>query len=158
MGKYIDFLDISNNSLTGELPTTVFKNARMTTVNLSNNKLSGSIKGSFVTGFDSIGRIYLNNNRLTGIIPTQMAELDYIDLSGNDLHGSIPLNVLTSTSIESLNLAGNRLSGTLPSEACVFAANGATCDLSGNKYVHCITEINLIILYVVCMIFILISS
>jgi hypothetical protein len=66
-----------------------------------------------MTGLD------LSCNKLTGIIPSQIGDLQQIralNLSHNYLSGPIPVNFSNLTQIESLDLSYNNLSGKIPSE------------------------------------------
>ncbi|KAF6167610.1 hypothetical protein GIB67_031193 [Kingdonia uniflora] len=70
-----------------------------------------SITLALVTSMD------LSANNLSGTIPTEMTSLvglRWLNLSGNSLTGMIPKNVGSMTSMESLDLSNNHLSGEIP--------------------------------------------
>ncbi|XBJ20076.1 hypothetical protein VPH35_010953 [Triticum aestivum] len=90
---YFVSIDLSGNSLTGEIPTDITSLAALMNLNLSSNKLSGQI-------LNMIGA---------------MQSLVSLDLSGNKLSGGIPLSLSSLTSLEALNLSYNNLSGRIPS-------------------------------------------
>ncbi|VAH22413.1 unnamed protein product [Triticum turgidum subsp. durum] len=90
---YFVSIDLSGNSLTGEIPTDITSLAALMNLNLSSNKLSGQIP-------NMIGA---------------MQSLVSLDLSGNKLSGGIPLSLSSLTSLEALNLSYNNLSGRIPS-------------------------------------------
>ncbi|XP_041001772.1 receptor-like protein 13 [Juglans microcarpa x Juglans regia] len=63
--------------------------------------------------------IDLSSNQLTGSIPSEMGELSqlrFLNLSNNSLTGSIPISFRNLTSMESLDLSHNKLRGRIPSE------------------------------------------
>lgn len=66
-----------------------------------------------------VTQVHLQNNRLTGSIPAQVASLAHLqllDLSGNQLVGSIPKQLGNLSSLEYLLLGNNRLTGSIPPE------------------------------------------
>ncbi|XP_044949710.1 receptor-like protein EIX2 [Hordeum vulgare subsp. vulgare] len=91
--EYFVSIDLSGNSLTGEIPTEITSLAALMNLNLSSNKLSGKIPN----------------------IIGAMQSLVSLDLSGNKLSGGIPSSLSNLTSLEALNLSYNNLSGRIPS-------------------------------------------
>ena len=79
-------------------------------------------KGLYVAGDDfgaHVRRITLDNNNLTGTIPTglnKLVFLDTLDLSENHLSGAIPVELCTLSQLQMLRLNNNSLSGTIPVE------------------------------------------
>ncbi|XP_065035065.1 receptor-like protein EIX2 [Musa acuminata AAA Group] len=86
-------LDLSNNSLIGEIPKGIGDLARLKNLNLSRNYLQGKIPWE-------IGG---------------MKSLESLDLSINDLYGSIPESLSALYFLSYLNLSYNNLSGMIPS-------------------------------------------
>ncbi|KAF3451834.1 hypothetical protein FNV43_RR07930 [Rhamnella rubrinervis] len=67
--------------------------------------------------FCHISSIYLYNRGLTGIIPEEIASLEYLkvlDLSHNKLHGAIPAALGKLSLLYRLDLSYNQLSGHIP--------------------------------------------
>ena len=67
----------------------------------------------------NLGRLWLENNHLTGSIPPglgELANLDWLSLSGNDLTGSIPPELGGLANLRGLLLGGNNLTGSIPAE------------------------------------------
>eukprot|EP00201_Polytomella_parva_P003592 CAMPEP_0175079618 /NCGR_PEP_ID=MMETSP0052_2-20121109/24930_1 /TAXON_ID=51329 ORGANISM="Polytomella parva, Strain SAG 63-3" /NCGR_SAMPLE_ID=MMETSP0052_2 /ASSEMBLY_ACC=CAM_ASM_000194 /LENGTH=688 /DNA_ID=CAMNT_0016349983 /DNA_START=1100 /DNA_END=3163 /DNA_ORIENTATION=+ len=88
-------LDLSNNSISGVLPsnTSYFPGFLYPSLiwNLSRNAISGSIANE--TFFHSALALDLSYNRLSGILPANWTVLEtatYIDLSYNNLSGTLP--------------------------------------------------------------------
>ncbi|XP_047943776.1 receptor like protein 22-like [Salvia hispanica] len=117
-----DYLNLSFNLLTGlEKPRFV---AHVTYLDLQSNKLLHStLLSSILTSpnvSDSV--ILLANNQLTGVIPTSIcncnaSSLSVLDLSFNNLSGSIPPCLIEKDLVrEVLNLRGNKISGVIPDQ------------------------------------------
>ncbi|EPS63556.1 hypothetical protein M569_11228, partial [Genlisea aurea] len=86
----MESLDLSNNALTGGLPSKIGDWGRLKLLNLANNSLSGPLPGEL----------------------TKLSMLEHLDLSHNDFNGQIP-GTLTS-SLQYLDVAYNNLSGMIP--------------------------------------------
>ncbi|KAJ3693226.1 hypothetical protein LUZ60_008706 [Juncus effusus] len=86
------FLDLSYNKLTGTVPETLGFMVYLQVLNLGHNDLTGTIPDSF-SHLKSIGALDLSNNRLTGLIPSGLGTLNFLadfDVSNNELTGPIP--------------------------------------------------------------------
>lgn len=107
-------LNLSNRGLKNTIPATLFggdKLNRVKKIDLSNNKLTGTIPTGFGTLL-TLEELNLGNNDLTGTIPTSLSSLlllKRLDLSFNSLTGNFPsgltdiatLSALTFMSIDS---------------------------------------------------------
>ncbi|XP_039138196.1 receptor-like protein EIX2 isoform X2 [Dioscorea cayenensis subsp. rotundata] len=86
-------LHLSNNEFFGELPLS-FKNCTsLKTLDLENNKISGSIPAWLGEKLQALETLELRYNMLTGTIPPQLGNLTHlhlIDVSNNHLSGAIP--------------------------------------------------------------------
>nr|XP_027125665.1 receptor-like protein EIX2 [Coffea arabica] len=109
-------LDISRNSLTGGIPLSIGNMTSLTTLVISNNRLSGDIP-DFWSNIPDLYILDMSNNSLTGRIPTSIGSLSFVKfliLSGNNLSGKLPSSLRNCTSTFSLDLGDNQLSGRLP--------------------------------------------
>lgn len=103
-------------------------------LNLSHNSIEGGISASFFAGVsDYIATLDLSHNKLSGtlqgITNLTAKSIQYLDFSSNDLTGSIPTYMTTLINLEHLDLSDNNLSGSLP----VFEISGLTyVNFSGN--------------------------
>ncbi|MCD7469660.1 LRR receptor-like serine/threonine-protein kinase ghr1 [Datura stramonium] len=128
----VKYLSLSQNQLTGSLVSgseaQAFGNLKV--LDLSYNQLSGELPGfNFVYDLQVLK---LSNNRFSGLVPNDLLKgdalvLTELDLSGNNLTGSI--SMITSTTLRVLNLSSNALSGELP----LVTGSTAVLDLSKNQ-------------------------
>ncbi|MFZ5983649.1 MAG: PKD domain-containing protein [Acidobacteriota bacterium] len=68
---------------------------------------------------NTVIRLGLPNNHLTGQIPEiwdQLPDLQYLDLSSNDLEGPLPATLGKCWAVDTAYFAGNRLLGPIPAE------------------------------------------
>ncbi|PIA31244.1 hypothetical protein AQUCO_05100037v1, partial [Aquilegia coerulea] len=104
-------------------------------IDLSDNKLYGELPNNW-SGFKNLTNIRISNTNITGRIPTGLAELKILgdlDISKNHLIGEIPRELGKLTSLSKLNFSGNNLDGNLPKE--LGKLNGLeTLDLSSNSF------------------------
>ncbi|RZC73023.1 hypothetical protein C5167_048502 [Papaver somniferum] len=89
----------------------------LTIMDLSDNSLSGDIPEE-LTNLISLRSLNLSRNHFTGRVPNKignMSILESLDLSKNELSGSIPQSMVNLTFLSHLNLSYNNLSGKIPS-------------------------------------------
>ena len=102
-------------------------NGRVTELDLSSNRLSGSLPPELgqlsqlqrliISGFD-IGD-FIPSGQLSGSIPRELGQLSQLQelfLGGNQLSGSIPRELSQLSQLQSLNLSWNQLTGLIPRE------------------------------------------
>lgn len=114
----LEYLDISNNKIKGQVPAWLWTLPSLYNLDLSNNNFI-SFERPAIHGLSSpLQYFFGSKNNFTGNIPSLVCELRsliILDLSVNDFNGSIPhcLENLKS-SLSDLNLRHNHLSGGLP--------------------------------------------
>jgi Leucine-rich repeat (LRR) protein len=88
----------------------------VTEINLNNNNLSGSLP-SELGDLSNMRYLNLYNNKLLGSIPSQLGNLGNLislSLHHNQLSGTIPDQLANLSNLESLNLHVNQLNGNIP--------------------------------------------
>jgi len=107
-------LNVDNLYLVGNLHSPI-------TIELSNNNLSGPIPTS-IGNMVNLEFLLLDRNKLSGSIPSTIANLSklrYLSLFQNYLNGKIPIEMNRLIALESLQLANNNFVGHLPHNICV---------------------------------------
>ncbi|CAN1190525.1 Receptor-like protein EIX2 [Linum perenne] len=107
-------IDFSLNQFEGSIPLSFGNPFRL---NLSNNKLSGTIPETLADEMPYLFMISLSANHLGGEIPSSIGKLrdaEAIDLSDNNFIGSIPPRLGNCRTLQFLDLRNNNLSGVIP--------------------------------------------
>ncbi|CAG7903512.1 unnamed protein product [Brassica rapa] len=131
--NYLYGLDLSENELTGEIPSELGDLLRLRALNLSHNYLSGVVPATF-SGIRNLESLDLSFNRLHGRIPPQLTELSSLavfNVSYNNLSGAIPQGKQFNT-FETLSYLGNLLLCGQPTNT---SCNNVTSPESDNELV-----------------------
>ena len=110
-------LKLSENSLSGPLPSELGDLSELTCLSLWGNDLTGAIPED-LGDLTNLTQLDLLGNGLYGSIPSSLGDLTNLTrlhLAENDLSGSIPSSLGDLTSLESLYLFRNDLRGQIPS-------------------------------------------
>jgi len=138
----LTLLDLSENQLTGPIPTLMFQNlVALTTLKLRSNRLEGELSpliGNWEDMFtldlsrngelgkqlpSELGKLLkietldLSFNQFTGQIPDELSNLDdsrKIYLQNNKFQGTLPLDFGLLDSIRELDVSNNQITGPLP--------------------------------------------
>ncbi|KAK9229486.1 hypothetical protein WN944_022448 [Citrus x changshan-huyou] len=103
-------------------------------LNVSNNKLSGDIP-HWIGNFSSLWLLLMSENYLQGSIPGQLGNLEsleFIDISENSLFGSM-VSLSNLSSVEHIFLHNNAINGLIPI-ALLRSSTLLTLDLRDNKF------------------------
>ncbi|MBW2735963.1 MAG: leucine-rich repeat domain-containing protein, partial [Deltaproteobacteria bacterium] len=109
----LERLNLSNNQLTGSIPSELGDLPKIQTLNLHDNMLTGNIPPE-LGQLSTLQNLHLNENQLTGTIPAafdQLSGLKSLHLEVNQLSGNIPLVVASLSNLQQLYLGDNKLSG-----------------------------------------------
>ncbi|CAI5473738.1 unnamed protein product [Closterium sp. Yama58-4] len=112
---------LSHNELTGSIPSIIFS-SNISLLDLSHNQFSGPIPdppqgNGQSSSLVPLSHLDLSSNKLTGSISnalvTGLAALSHLDLSANLLSGSLPRSLTLAPTLTDLNLSRNKLKGSL---------------------------------------------
>ncbi|XP_065011583.1 receptor-like protein EIX1 [Musa acuminata AAA Group] len=127
-------LDLSSNSLSGSLPSTI--SSQLGYLFLSHNYLHGSIPSSYVCDLQQLYALDLSNNQISGEIPRcrpEGSQLLFVNLANNKLRGKIPDSIGNLGNLQFLHLNNNSLFGRIPS-SLKNCSRLAVIDLGNNKF------------------------
>ncbi len=111
-------VDLSENNLTGVLPSELEYLTHLEKLGLNNNHIGGTIPPE-VGNMDNLERLYLNGNEFDGSIPPEISNLENLEriyLNDNQLTGTIPIEFGDMQTLAIMALSNNQLSGTIPIE------------------------------------------
>ncbi|TXG55102.1 hypothetical protein EZV62_020358 [Acer yangbiense] len=100
-GCFLHSLHLRNNSMSGELPTSLKNCESLKVIDLGNNKFSGTLSALIEDSLLDLTVLSLRSNQFHGMVPRKLcnlAKLQVLDFSGNYISGTIPecLNNLTA--------------------------------------------------------------
>ncbi|XP_026431521.1 LRR receptor-like serine/threonine-protein kinase GSO2 [Papaver somniferum] len=137
----IGSLNLSNNTLTGKIPSSMGNCSSLVFLHLGMNNLTGHIPNEiqqipiaylllndnflegifpkFIRQFQKLEVLSLGNNRFDGRIPTfigSFEEIKILSLRSNSFNGSMPKEISHLGQLQVLDLSMNNLSGSIPSK------------------------------------------
>ncbi|XP_078150050.1 uncharacterized protein LOC144545338 [Carex rostrata] len=112
----IYYLDLSNNSLRGEIPLSICSVTLPTVLVLSYNNLTGIIPPCLLEGA-GLKVLNLKSNKLIGPLPrniTKACELHTINMNGNVINGSLPKLLRYCNALQVLDIGNNQIVNKFP--------------------------------------------
>lgn len=103
--------------LKGGFPRGIQKCSSLTLLDLSNNKLNGSIPSNISKVIGFVVNLDLSSNQLSGDIPVNLANCSYLNvlkLDNNRLTGHIPPEIGLLGRLKTFSVANNQLTGQVP--------------------------------------------
>ncbi|KAK6148199.1 hypothetical protein DH2020_019111 [Rehmannia glutinosa] len=113
--KQLVFFSIADNNFTGTIPQEIIGISSLLSFNASFNSLYGPVHEN-VGNLSGLVEIDLSYNKFSGVIPDSLGSclaLNIIFLQGNSFHGRLP-NLARLTNLNYLDLSRNNLSGNIP--------------------------------------------
>lgn len=108
------------NNLKTDLPEELSKLMNLQTLDISNNKFSGSLP-IWIKNIASLNHFAASHNNLSGSILdfASLSKLMYLDLSYNQFEGTVPPTLLASSSSNEkivVDLSHNKITGVVPAD------------------------------------------
>ncbi|XP_023749485.2 receptor-like protein EIX1 [Lactuca sativa] len=132
---FLSFLDLSHNSLTGQLPDCLWHFNQLEVLNLGHNNLFGSLPPS-IGSLIQLKVLYLYKNNFSGELPLSLkncTSLKSLNLGANNFSGNVPVWIGENLSgLYVLILRSNNFFGTIPLQLCRLP-NLQVLDLSMNN-------------------------
>ncbi|XP_059445160.1 probably inactive leucine-rich repeat receptor-like protein kinase At3g28040 isoform X1 [Corylus avellana] len=139
--KSLHYLSLSNNKFSGNIPESLF-DLGLEEFDFSYNGFVGSIPLGSSRLFQSLRRMDLSMNNLTGSIPAEMglfSNLRYLNLSWNNLQSAVPPELGFFQNLTVLDLRYSGLYGSIPGDICDSGSLGIL-QLDGNALMGSIPE------------------
>ncbi|KAK9072512.1 hypothetical protein SSX86_008946 [Deinandra increscens subsp. villosa] len=129
------YLDLSNNSLSGQIPDCLWRFKELKVLNLGQNNLFGTLPAS-MKYLINLEVLYLYNNSFSGELPISLqncTSLTFLELGVNKFSSYLPVWIGEKlTRLYALSLRSNNFSGTIPLQLC-HLVNLQILDLSVNS-------------------------
>lgn len=111
MNGYFGRFFLNDNQFTGRFPMWIASLNDVKRMSFANNQLEGSLPDNLGTLLE-LESFYADHNNLSGDLPKQLPpKLENLDLSNNQLTGSLPAEWSKATNLNSIVLTNNELSG-----------------------------------------------
>ncbi|NOR86743.1 MAG: hypothetical protein GQ527_03950, partial [Bacteroidales bacterium] len=117
---YLSTIRLDGHQLIGEIPVELYTMPNLIYVNLSNNYLSGELS-PLIGNMPVIASYIVYNNEFTGTIPIEIGNcvtLSFLDIGDQSLTGEIPIELASLTDLYYLAIRGAGLTGSIPVELC----------------------------------------
>ncbi|CAK7356426.1 unnamed protein product [Dovyalis caffra] len=135
-------LSLPFRDLNGTLSPSLAKLTSLTHLNLSHNRLYGSLPVGFFSSFSSLQVFDLSYNRLVGELPpldtNNLISIKILDLSSNHFDGELSQSnsfIHAAWNLTRLNVSNNSFTGQIPSNICQISSGSMTLlDFSNNDF------------------------
>ncbi|XP_075510268.1 receptor-like protein 7 isoform X1 [Primulina tabacum] len=132
--RMLSMIHLSHCNFTGPIPSTITNLTELVSVDFSFNSFTGSIPTLQMS--KKLNYIDLSYNKLMGSISSRhfegLTNLTFINLGFNSLNGSIPSSLFSLPSIQKLQLSNNQFSDQVQEFYTPNSSNLDTLDLSSN--------------------------
>ncbi|CAK7353558.1 unnamed protein product [Dovyalis caffra] len=132
----LEFLDLSNNNIGGQIPKWFFNISTDTLMllYLHNNFLTSFEGNQVVFLWDKLREIYLDNNMLQASLPLPPPSIEGYTIGRNNFTGEISPSFCNLTSLHVFDVGVNNLSGKLPSCLSNSSSYMEMMDLQRNNF------------------------
>ncbi|CAI0555055.1 unnamed protein product [Linum tenue] len=150
--SFLKELDLTNNSLTGEIPASFFNLSSLTDVYFSYNQLHGNLPRNLGISLPNLRTLDVAYNRFTGTVPPSLSNassLVVLQLPSNNFTGTMPsmessrnlmwLSIFNNSlgsgasSLQWLLIHYNNFGGSLPKQVANLSTGLEVLSLKGNR-------------------------
>ncbi|XP_052107382.1 receptor-like protein EIX2 isoform X4 [Arachis duranensis] len=115
--KSLRYVNLGGNNLSGNIPPSMGFLSNLTSLHLHENNLSGDISSSSLQYCRSLSILNVRENSFSGNIPKWMPQsIRIVQLRSNKFIGTMSPQLFSLSQLHFLNLSHNRLTGTIPKE------------------------------------------
>ncbi|KAG7013910.1 Receptor-like protein 12, partial [Cucurbita argyrosperma subsp. argyrosperma] len=111
--KNLDYLDLSNTQIHGNIPKWFSELGALRHLNLSHNLLYSGMQ--VLLNLPNLKNLYLDSNLFNLSFPMLSSSIQQFSASNNQLSGNIHPSICKATNLSFLDLSNNRLNGAIPS-------------------------------------------
>ncbi|XP_057485595.1 receptor-like protein 53 isoform X2 [Actinidia eriantha] len=111
------YFSISQNKLSGEIPSSICNAKSLVILDLSHNNFSNAIPPCLGNFSNSLSILDLKSNAFQGAIPLtfgKYSNLQNLDLNGNQFEGPVPRSLSNCKYLELLDLGNNKINDAFP--------------------------------------------
>ncbi|MQM04670.1 hypothetical protein Taro_037470 [Colocasia esculenta] len=135
--QYLTRLDLFNSSLTGEIPAFLVYNISLDALRLTENELVGTFPLPHQNMTSNLRFLDISRNNVSrslfGDVGNHFPNLKHVNMSANNLQGSIPPSLAKISVLRVLDLSHNNFSGAIPSR---LTRNTSLIFLLSNNKLH----------------------
>jgi len=152
----LQYLGLANLYISGTIPSELFLNTQLISLDISNTKLSGTIP--YLNLLTSITQLNMENNNLSGLFPniSNLKNLEILKISNNNFTGSLPnvtncnrlgiydvsvnnftgdVGTFNSSNLYSIDISGNKLDGTISRDVLINTYDQIAISMKLNKLI-----------------------
>lgn len=130
----LTYLDLSGNSITGTISSSVGEIWPLRYLNLARNPMISGTLPSSIGQLSLLSHLYLSHNQMTGSLPATLdglTSLEYLSIWKTSIGGTLPTALGSLTTLKHIQLSRNKFSGTFP-KSLGQLTNLVVLDLSQN--------------------------
>ncbi|GAU47797.1 hypothetical protein TSUD_263280 [Trifolium subterraneum] len=119
----VTYLNFSLNSFEGNIPSSIGKMKKLEFLDFSDNHLSGELPKQLAIECNELQYLKLSNNFLKGNIPkfSNWMNMEVLFLNNNNFSGTLEDVLGNNTGLLMLHISNNSISGTIPSSIGMFS-------------------------------------
>ncbi|XP_060671463.1 receptor-like protein EIX2 [Ziziphus jujuba] len=135
----LEHLDLTDNTLEGEIPKSIWDICTLRELYMPSNILTGDLPDLSLTSSSctnhSLQMLDLRDNRIMGLFPylSLFSSLKSLDLSSNQIGGSVHPSIGQLSQLEKLDISNNLLEGVISEAHFLKLSKLRYLDLSSNK-------------------------